>query len=252
MVGDQQKGLFGKKRTTYNVEKQNYHQSLIIKSWAEADRPREKLLLKGKAALSDAELIAILINSGTPQSTAVDVAKSVLAAVNNDLNGLARLSVAELQKHKGIGAAKAIAIVSALELGRRRKENGASLKTRITSSQDIFDYITPQLLDLSHEEFWIILLNRANEVIRKLPVSSGGVAGTVADPKIIFKQAIDHLASAIILVHNHPSGNIKPSAADVTLTRNMKQAGTWLDLPILDHIIFGQSQYYSFADEGAL
>lgn len=234
------------------MEKQKYHQSLIIKSWAESDRPREKLLLKGKAALSDAELIAILIGSGTPKSTAVDVAKSVLAAVNNDLNALARLSVAELQKQKGIGVAKAIAIVSALELGRRRKEGPAMLKTKITSSQDIFDYIQPHLLDLPHEEFWIILLNRANEVIRKMPVSSGGVAGTVADPKIIFKQAIDHLASAIILVHNHPSGNVKPSAADVALTRNMKQAGAWLDLPILDHIIFGQSCYYSFADEGAL
>jgi DNA repair protein RadC len=232
--------------------KPKYHQSLVIKSWAEGDRPREKLLLKGKAALSDAELIAILIGSGTPKLTAVDVAKSILAAVNNDLNGLARLSVAELQKHRGIGAAKAIAIVSALELGRRRKETGASLKTRITSSQDIFDYIQPQLLDLPHEEFWIILLNRANEVIRKMPVSSGGVAGTVADPKIIFKHALDHLASSVILVHNHPSGNIKPSAADVALTRNMKQAGAWLDLPILDHIIFGQTRYYSFADEGAL
>jgi DNA repair protein RadC len=234
------------------VEKQKYHQSLVIKSWAEADRPREKLLLKGKAALSDAELIAILIGSGTPKLTAVDVAKTILAAVNNDLNNLARLSVAELQKHPGIGAAKAIAIVSALELGRRRKETGAGIKTKITSSQDIFDYIQPQLLDLRHEEFWIILLNRANEVIRKMSVSSGGVAGTVADPKIIFKQALDHHASSLILVHNHPSGNIKPSAADVALTRNMKQAGTWLDLPILDHIIFGQDQYYSFADEGAL
>lgn len=209
-------------------------------------------MLKGKAALSDAELIAILIGSGTPKLTAVDVAKTILAAVNNDLNHLARLSVAELQKHPGIGAAKAIAIVSALELGRRRKETGAGIKTKITSSQDIFDYIQPQLLDLRHEEFWIILLNRANEVIRKMSVSSGGMAGTVADPKIIFKHALDHHASSLILVHNHPSGNIKPSAADVALTRNMKQAGTWLDLPILDHIIFGQDQYYSFADEGAL
>ena len=231
---------------------QKYHQSLVIKSWAEGDRPREKLLLKGKAALSDAELIAILIGSGTPKLTAVDVAKSILAAVNNDLNGLARLTVAELQKHKGIGQAKAIAIVSALELGRRRKETAATHKTKITCSQDIFDYIKPQLLDLPHEEFWIILLNRANEVMKKMPVSSGGVAGTVADPKIIFKQALDHLASAIILVHNHPSGNSKPSAADVALTRKMKEAGAWLDLPILDHIIFCQTRYYSFADEGAL
>ena len=171
-------------------------------------------MLKGKAALSDAELIAILIGSGTARKTAVDVAKSVLAAVHNDLNGLARLSVQDLKKQPGIGDAKAIAIVSALELGRRRKEAMTPLKIKITCSQDIFEYVKPQLLDLPHEEFWIILLNRANEVMKKLSVSSGGIAGTVADPKIIFKHALDHLASAIILVHNHPSGNIKPSAAD--------------------------------------
>jgi DNA repair protein RadC len=232
--------------------KQKYHPSLVIKSWAEEDRPREKLLLKGKAALSDAELLAILIGSGTPRLTAVDVAKSILAAVNHDLSQLARLSVAELQKHKGIGQARAIAIVSALELGRRRKEALPAGRTKITCSQDIFDCIEAQLLDLQHEEFWVILLNRANEVMKKMPVSSGGVAGTVADPKIIFKQALDHLASAIILVHNHPSGNHQPSAADVALTRKMKEAGLLLDLPILDHIIFAQTRYYSFADEGAL
>ena len=232
--------------------RQKYHQSLVIKSWAEEDRPREKLLLKGKAALSDAELIAILIGSGTARKTAVDVAKSILAAVHNDLNDLARLSVQDLKKQPGIGDAKAIAIVSALELGRRRKEAMTPLKIKITCSQDIFEYVKPQLLDLPHEEFWIILLNRANEVMKKLSVSSGGIAGTVADPKIIFKHALDHLASAIILVHNHPSGNIKPSAADAALTRKMKEAGTLLDLPILDHLIFGQHQYYSFADEGAL
>jgi DNA repair protein RadC len=232
--------------------KQKYHQSLVIKSWAAEDRPREKLLLKGTAALSDAELIAILINSGTPKITAVDLAKSILAAVDNDLHQLARLSVAELQKHPGIGQAKAIAIVSALELGRRRKQAVAPLKTKITCSQDIFDHIQPHLMDLQHEEFWIILLNRANEVMRKMPVSSGGVAGTVADPKIIFKQALDHLASALILVHNHPSGNRTPSSADVALTRKMKEAGALLDLPILDHLIFAQTRYYSFADEGAL
>ena len=231
---------------------QSYNQSLVIKSWAEEDRPREKLLLKGKAALSDAELIGILIGSGTPKLTAVDVAKLILTAVNNDLNELAKLSVNDLKKHKGIGEAKAIAIVSALELGRRRKETAASAKTKITCSTDIYNYIKPQLLDLPHEEFWIILLNRANVVMKKMPVSSGGVAGTVADPKIIFKQALEHLASAIILVHNHPSGNLKPSGADIALTKKMKEAGTLLDLPILDHIIFTENQYYSFADEGLL
>ncbi|WP_187263082.1 RadC family protein [Pontibacter beigongshangensis] len=229
-----------------------YQPSLNIKGWAEEDRPREKLLLKGKAALSDAELIAILIGSGTPKLTAVDVAKLILAAVNNDLNELAKLSVNDLKKHKGIGEAKAIAIVSALELGRRRKETQATAKTRITCSTDIYNYIKPQLLDLPHEEFWIILLNRANIVMRKEAISTGGVAGTVADPKIIFKKALEQLASSVILVHNHPSGNLKPSAADIALTKKMKEAGTLLDLPILDHIIFTDNDYYSFADEGIL
>jgi DNA repair protein RadC len=229
-----------------------YPPALNIKTWAEEDRPREKLLLKGKAALSDAELIAILIGSGTPKLTAVDVAKLILAAVNNDLNELARLSVKDLMKHKGIGEAKAITIVSALELGRRRKETAAAAKTQITCSTDIYNYIKPQLLDLPHEEFWIILLNRANIVMKKESISAGGVAGTVADPKIIFKKALEQLASSVILVHNHPSGNIKPSAADIALTKKMKEAGAFLDLPILDHIIFTDNDYYSFADEGLL
>ena len=229
-----------------------YERNLVIKSWAEEDRPREKLLLKGKAALSDAELIGILIGSGTARLTAVDVAKLILNAINNDLNELAKLSVNELKKHKGIGEAKAITIVSALELGRRRKETAATAKTKITCSTDIYNFIRPQLQDLPHEEFWVILLNRANVVMKKLPVSTGGVAGTVADPKIIFKQAIEHLASAIVLVHNHPSGNLKPSSADTTLTKKMKEAGSFLDLPILDHLIFADTGYYSFADEGVL
>lgn len=229
-----------------------YQQALNIKTWAEEDRPREKLLLKGKSALSDAELIAILIGSGTPKLTAVDVGKIILADVSNDLNELAKLSVKDLTKHPGIGEAKAISIVSALELGRRRKETVATAKTRITCSTDIYNYIKPQLLDLPHEEFWIILLNRANVVMKKESISSGGVAGTVADPKLIFKKALEQLASSIILVHNHPSGNIKPSAADIALTKKMKEAGGFLDLPILDHIIFTDNDYYSFADEGVL
>ena len=229
-----------------------YQASLNIKTWAEEDRPREKLLLKGKAALSDAELIAILIGSGTAKLTAVDVAKLILAAVGNDLNELARLTVKDLMKNKGIGEAKAISIVSALELGRRRKETAATAKTRITCSTDIYNYIKPQLLDLPHEEFWIILLNRANVVMKKESISSGGVAGTVADPKIIFKKALEQLASSIILVHNHPSGNLKPSTADISLTRKMKEAGQFLDLPVLDHLIFTDNDYYSFADEEIL
>ncbi|WP_181308688.1 DNA repair protein RadC [Rufibacter sp. XAAS-G3-1] len=225
---------------------------LSIKSWAEEDRPREKLLLKGRAALSDAELIGILIGSGTPKLSAVDVAKLILNAVDNDLNALARLTVKELQKHKGIGEAKAISIVSALELGRRRKEAAPAVKTRITCSTDIYEYIRPHLLDLPHEEFWIILLNRANTIMKKIQISSGGVAGTVADPKLIFKHALENLASAIILVHNHPSGQLKPSAADISLTKKLQEAGKVLDLPILDHLIFTDNSYYSFADEDLL
>lgn len=226
--------------------------SFGIKSWAEEDRPREKLLQKGRSALSDAELIGILLGSGTTKLSAVDVAKLILNAVENDLNELAKLSVKELMRHKGIGEAKAITIVAALELGRRRKETAAAARTTITCSRDIYQLIRPNLQDLPHEEFWVILLNRANVVMRKQPISSGGVAGTVADPKMIFKHALEQLASSIILVHNHPSGNLKPSAADIALTRKLKEAGQFLDLPILDHLIYTDQGYYSFADEGVL
>lgn len=225
---------------------------LNILSWAEEDRPREKLLLKGKSALSDAELIAILIGSGTRSSSAVDVAKMILSRAENNLNKLARFSVKELQKIKGIGEAKAISIVSALELGRRRKESEFLEKVKITCSNDIYQLMKPELLDLPKEEFWIILLNRANTMIKKEQVSSGGISGTVADPKIIFKAALDQFASSIILVHNHPSGNLKPSKSDLDLTRKMKHAGELLEIPVLDHIIFGDEGYLSFADDGIL
>ncbi|OGX87927.1 hypothetical protein BEN47_10065 [Hymenobacter lapidarius] len=223
-----------------------------IKSWAEEDRPREKLLAKGRAALSDAELIAILLGSGTTKLTAVDVAKLMLKGVDNDLNALARESVKQLCRHPGIGEAKAISVVAALELGRRRKEADAAPRTTITCSRDIYQLIRPHLMDLPHEEFWVILLNRANVVMRKTAISRGGVAGTVADPKMIFKEALEQLASSIILVHNHPSGNRNPSAADIQLTKKLKEAGNFLDLPILDHLIYSDQGYYSFADEGML
>ena len=226
--------------------------SLNILSWAEEDRPREKLLLKGKAALSDAELIAILIGSGTRSASAVDVAKKILKEAANDLNELAKFSVKDLKKIKGIGEAKAIAIVSALELGRRRKEEDFKEKVRITSSNDIYQLIKPELMDLQREEFWVMLLNRANRLIKKQQISSGGISGTVADPKIIFKAALDQYASSIILVHNHPSGNLKPSTADLNLTKKMKDAGNLLEIPVLDHIIFSDAGYLSFADEGIL
>lgn len=225
---------------------------LGILSWAEEDRPREKLLLKGRAALSDAELIAILIGSGSSDLSAVDLSKKILQHVNHDLHALAKLSVKDLTQFKGIGEAKAISIVSALELGRRRKATEAIKRKKIQSSQDAYDVISPELLDQPIEQFWIILLNRRNHVIKKRSISQGGVSGTVADPKVIFKFAVDDLASGIILVHNHPSGNLRPSHADRQLTRKMVDAGKLLELPVLDHIIFTDNGYYSFSDEGEL
>ncbi len=230
----------------------DYPTNLKILNWAEEDRPREKLLLKGKAALSDAELIAILIGSGTKSVSAVDLAKIILGRAGNNLNDLAKMSVNDLKKEKGIGEAKAIAIVSALELGRRRKEAEFKERSQITSSKDIYELMKAELLDKQHEEFWIILLNRANKVIRKVPVSSGGISGTVADPKLIFKFALEESASYIILVHNHPSGNLKPSQADNDLTAKMKSAGKFLEIPVLDHLIFSDQGYLSYADEGLL
>jgi DNA repair protein RadC len=229
-----------------------YEPHLVIKSWAEEDRPREKLLLKGKAALSDAELLGILIGSGIQNRTAVDLAKEILRHVDNDLNQLAKLSVKELSKFKGIGEAKAITIVAALELGRRRKETESREKPKITGSQSAFEALRPYLQDLPHEEFWVLLLNRANQIIRPMQISAGGVSGTVADPKLIFKAAVEHLASSLILAHNHPSGNLQPSQADRDLTKKLKGAGQLLDTPVLDHLILADHRYLSFADEGIL
>ncbi len=225
---------------------------LNILSWAEEDRPREKLLLKGKTTLSDAELIAILIGSGTRSMSAVDVAKLILHKADNNLNQLAKFSVKDLQKIKGIGEAKAISIVGALELGRRRKESDFVEKVKITCSNDIYQLMKPELMDLQKEEFWVLLLNRANHLIKKERISSGGISGTIADPKIIFKAALDQYASFIVLVHNHPSGNLKPSRADIDLTNRMKTGGKILEMPVVDHIIFADDTYLSFADDGIL
>ncbi len=230
----------------------NIYNPRKIKTWAEEDKPREKLMNLGRTALTDAELIAILIGMGTVELSAVDVANLVLQSANRKLNELARMNMKDLMKVKGIGEAKAITIIAALELGRRRKEIEVEKKRRITSAADAYDEIKSYLLDKQHEEFWILLLSRANEVLRIVQISSGGVAGTVADPKMIFKHALEHLASSIILVHNHPSGNLTPSQADKDLTRKLKEAGRVLDLPILDHLIFTDNTYFSFADEGIL
>ena len=223
-----------------------------ITAWAEEDRPREKMLLKGKAALSDAELIAIIIGSGTVNEDAISLAQRILDSVNANLSELGRRSIKDLMKFKGIGEAKAISITAAVELGRRRQFSDVMQKDTITSSRDIFDMMLPQLIDLPYEEFWILQLNRANHVIGRARISAGGVSGTVVDSKMVFKPAIEVLASSIILVHNHPSGNLKPSQADIELTRKLKEAGKHLDIAVLDHVIVAHSGFYSFADENIM
>jgi DNA repair protein RadC len=225
---------------------------LKIKSWSPEDRPREKLLNKGTPVLSDAELVAILLGTGTSTVSAVELAKRVLQTVDNNLHELGRLSVKDLMKVKGIGEAKAISIIAALELGRRRRDTEAEEKPRVSGSGDCFNILRAHMQDLQHEEFWIILLNRANRVIKKHQISQGGVAGTVADPKIIFKIAISELASGIILAHNHPSGNLTASQADIDLTKKIREAGKLLEIQVLDHLIVAGQKYFSFADEGML
>ncbi|NQV52274.1 MAG: DNA repair protein RadC [Flavobacteriales bacterium] len=225
---------------------------LSIKAWAEEDRPREKLMYKGRSALTDAELIAILIGSGSRNESAVEVAKRILASVENDIHRLSRMSLKDLQTFKGIGEAKAISVIAALELGRRRKEKSTEPRPRITSSADAFDLLYPVLTDLDHEEFYIVLLDRANHVIDTVRISQGGVAGTVADAKLIFRSALERLASGIILAHNHPSGNLNPSQADIQLTKNLKTSGKLLEISVLDHLIVAENSFYSFADEGLI
>lgn len=229
-----------------------YKNNLNIKAWAEEDRPREKLSLKGRTALSDAELIAILIGSGNKEDTAVELSKKILASINNDLNQLGKLTINDLTQFNGIGEAKAISIIAALELGRRRKGAVSEKKPIINSSQKAYENMSAILSDLPHEEFWAIYLNRRNELIKKVFISKGGVAGTVADTKIIFKHALELLASAIILFHNHPSGNLKPSEADIQLTKKLKETGNIMDVLVVDHIIVGEKNYFSFADESLL
>jgi DNA repair protein RadC len=223
-----------------------------IKAWAEADRPREKLTQKGKHTLTDSELLAILIRSGTREESALELSKKILHSVSNDLTELSKMSVAELSRHKGMGVVKAITVVAALELGRRKREAEASRKINITSSKDVASLFEPLLADLPHEEFWLLMVNRANQIISRQNLSKGGVTGTVVDPKLIFKLAVDCLASGIVLIHNHPSGNNKPSDADIRLTKKIKDAGLLLDISVLDHIIIAGTSYYSFADSGMM
>jgi len=225
---------------------------LTIKAWAEEDRPREKLLLRGKHSLTDAELIAILIGTGNTGETAVDLSRRLLAEVSHDLSQLSKLNVAELKKIKGIGEAKAVSIIAALELGRRRKDVKEIKASKITTSKEAVNMMQPILGDLIHEEFWVIFLNRANGIIGKKQISIGGMSGTVADPRLIFKAALEERAVSIILSHNHPSGNTQPSASDVQLTKNIIEAGKVLEITVLDHIIITQHGFFSFADEGLI
>ena len=229
-----------------------YQDKISIKAWAEEDRPREKLSTQGRRALTDAELIAILIGSGSRTETAVELSKRILHHYDNDLNKLAKASIQELSNFRGIGEAKAISIIAALEIGGRRNDTEVKAVESILSSKDAYNLMRRHLVDLNHEEFWIILLGRSSKVLGKELISKGGLSGTVADPKITFHIALQHQASGIILIHNHPSGNLKPSQLDISLTKRLSEAGRLLDIQIFDHLIIGDTGYYSFGDESLL
>ena len=222
-----------------------------IKQWSLEDRPREKLCAKGKSALTDAELLAILIGSGSKSESAVSLCRRILASVNNDLNALGRLSVSQLQRFKGIGEAKAIAIVAALELGRRRRAEDVILN-KVTSSGTVFELMAPIIGDLAHEEFWVLYLNNSNKILEKQQLSKGGITGTLVDVRLIMKQSVMFGATSIILCHNHPSGTLGVSEPDRKITSKIKKACELLDIRLLDHLIITEKSYLSFTDEGLL
>lgn len=226
--------------------------SLAITAWAEEDRPREKLLLKGRQQLSDAELVAILLGSGSRQESALSLAQRILKAVDNNLHLLGKQTCADLLKFPGIGEAKAVTIIAALELGRRRQLTPLSDRPQVRKSADAYHCLAPLIADLEHEECWMLCLNRANYIIHRVKISSGGRAGTVVDAKLVFGRALALKASSIILAHNHPSTNLQPSQADRQLTHKLFLAGKQLDLPLLDHLIISEKGFYSFADEGEM
>ena len=223
-----------------------------IKHWSDDDKPREKLVAKGRTALSDAELIAILIGSGSREESAVELSKRILVAADNNLNELGKLSIKQLMQFKGIGEAKAISIAAALEIGRRRRGEAAAKITKITCSKDVFDLLQPLLGDLPHEEFWIVYLNNSNKVLFKEQLSKGGITGTLVDVRLVMKNALEQGAVGLILAHNHPSGTLKASTADKQITQKLKTAAEVLDIKVLDHLIITQTAYFSFADEGVL
>jgi len=228
-----------------------YHK-LNIKEWAVEDRPREKLLYKGISSLSDAELVAVLIGSGNSEETAVELSRRILENVKNNLNELGKLNVAGLKKFKGIGEAKAISIIAAMELGRRRNLSSALVMDKITGSNDVAAYLRPMIGDLPHEEFWVLFLNRQNKILDKQRLSQGGMTGTVIDVRLVIKMALEKHAISLIFAHNHPSGNLDASDADRKITRQLKDAASIMDIPLLDHVIITQGGYFSFADEGLL
>jgi len=224
----------------------------IIKNWAVEDRPREKLLLKGTESLSDVELLAILIGSGIKNTSAVELSRKVLGSVQNNLHALGKLNITELTRIKGIGKAKALLIVAALEIGRRRNRSVINFKQKISSSKDVYNFFQPILGDMAHEEFWILMLSRSNHIIDKRRISQGGISGTVIDTRLILRSAIEKLASGIILCHNHPSGNMQPSEPDKNITEKIKTAAKYMEINLLDHIIIADKSYFSFSDEGIL
>jgi DNA repair protein RadC len=226
--------------------------NLSIKSWAEEDRPREKLMIQGRQSLTDAELVAILIASGNDTDSAVELSKKILNSVGENLNELGKLSINDLKKFKGIGEAKAITIIAALELGRRRQATEAVVRDKIMSSRQAYEIFQPHLADLAYESFYVLYLNRSNKLIWKERMSTGGIAGTVVDTRMILRTAIEKLASGIFIAHNHPSGNLKPSEADVKITQTLQSACNLLDMKLLDHLIIGDKDYFSFHDEGMM
>lgn len=221
-----------------------------ITNWSEDDKPREKLMLKGKSVLSDAELIAILIGSGSRNESAVDLSKKILKSVDNNLNALGKLSIGQLMMFKGIGEAKAISIIAAMELGRRRRTEEVIVLTKVTSSKVVFEIMQPIIGELPHEEFWIVYLNNSNKILSKAQLSKGGITGTLVDIRIVFKSALEMGATSLILCHNHPSGTLVPSDADKQITKKLKLAGDSLEIKVLDHLIITETNYFSFADEG--
>ncbi len=223
-----------------------------VREWSPEDRPREKMMLKGLPALSDAELLSLVLGTGSKTTSSVELGKRVMHAADNNLHELARMSVEDLVRVAGIGKMKAMTIVAALELGRRRRDINPASRPRLTKSSQAFEILRPAMQDIPHEEFWVILVNRANRMIKLKQVSQGGVAGTIADPKIIFKLAVEELASGIILAHNHPSGNMAASQADIELTRKLSAGARLLEMQVLDHLILAGQKYFSFADEGLM